>query len=133
MKKVNDLLKYDGEAARSKTFHQRSFYPDSSQCQEDQAFGRGEWPLVGYVEKDDGEWVRTWRADGTFGIFPGEDDYDLVNTPKENFVWVNIYKCENEGLYCSFSHASSKEADDGSFIGRVGRLKIKLVEDQWDD
>lgn len=91
------------------------------------------YPYFALVESDSGDvWPVTFAENGQ--EFEGhQSSNDLVNVPEEQFVWVNVYKCVNESLYCSFSHASRKEADDGSSSVRVGRLKIKLVEGQWDD
>lgn len=86
------------------------------------------YTVHGVIHEDDGDWnMQCWRADGHCWD-DGTDDLDLVEKPKETFIYVNVFKNINGMLYTNNSVFYNEEAANKYSIGRVGRLKLKLEE-----
>ena len=68
-----------------------------------------------------------WQTNGRF-LQGKEDSKDLFIKPKENAIWINVYKNENGSLYTNGAHYISKESAKRS-ADKFGYLKtIKIVE-----
>jgi len=94
----------------------------------------GEWPIVAAIIDDcDGYEITSYTASGK--VFPdGENSpVDLVNIPEDQFAWVNLYKQPSGRLYFGSEYSCRGEAVEFSHPSAVGRIKIKLVEGQWDE
>jgi hypothetical protein len=67
-----------------------------------------------------------WQTNGRF-LQTKEDAKDLFIKPKENAIWVNLYKDYNGKLFTGCSHDSEKEAVEA--IGGYPKIRtIKIVE-----
>jgi len=76
-----------------------------------------------------GNQIKNWCIDGKFfHDDPNEFGADLFMKPKENAIWVNVYKNKNGILYTNGADYSSEESAKTS-SDKIGYLKtIKIVE-----
>jgi hypothetical protein len=80
------------------------------------------YPVVGVLEGE----VCGWQTNGRF-LESENISKDLIMKPKENAIWVNLYKDYNGKLFAGCSHDSEKEAVEA--IGGYPKIRtIKIVE-----
>jgi len=94
--------------------------------------GRGPFNIIGYV--GDRDYVMNFNDKGD----PASNHpaFKLRNIPKkplEKEVYFNVYTASDDGLACSPQYGSRKEADEGASTTRVGCVKVKLAEGQYDE
>jgi hypothetical protein len=78
-------------------------------------------PIFGVV---DGR-VESWFKDGSYSESE-TTPFDLFMKPKENAIWVNVYKDYKGKLFTGCSHDSEKEAVEA--IGAYPKIRtIKIV------
>ena len=74
----------------------------------------------------DGE-IHFWTIEGKFDNRLKETPFDLFMKPKENAIWVNVYKDHNGKLFAGCSYDSEKEAKEAT--GSYPKIRtIKIVE-----
>lgn len=93
--------------------------------------GRGDYPLVGYVGEEDTP--TSWTKEGEWRKRGGNFPIDLINIPEDVYVWINVYKDKAGKLNRGGVHGSRKSADAMQDDGRISRIRVKLVEGQWDE
>jgi hypothetical protein len=71
--------------------------------------------------------VYLWQANGRF-LQTKEDSKDLFIKPKENAIWINVYKNENGFLYTMGLDYSSEELAKKSADKDAYFKTIKIVE-----
>jgi hypothetical protein len=82
------------------------------------------YKLVGVVKKS----LVRWTDKGYFLDITNKSENDLFMKPKENAIWINLYKNENGSLYTNGAHYMSEESAKRSY-DKFGYLKtIKIVE-----
>ena len=93
---------------------------------------RGDQPVCGYLGES--AMLAHFNVDGSY-LKSGRKHYcDLRNAPPkpvETYVYSNVYKeCGTLTSPCTYSTRAL--ADKGASSGRVGCIKILLVEGQYD-
>ena len=74
----------------------------------------------------DGE-IRSWTTDGRFSTFSENSPKDLFMKPKENAIWVNVYKEIDGSLYVgrdSFYSEVDAKSEGGALYNYVKTIKI---------
>jgi hypothetical protein len=79
-----------------------------------------------------GNQIKNWCIDGKyFHDDPNEFGADLFMKPKENAIWVNVYKREDGSLFLGHEFNTEKEAIDDA-KGERGFVKILRITDRPD-
>ena len=95
---------------------------------------RGGQPVCGYVGKS--VMLTHFNMDGGYLKNASMHSLNLRNVPPkpvETYVYVNAYDDSVDGaLYFSCSYLTRELADEGAHSSRVSRIKILLVEGQYD-
>jgi len=72
--------------------------------------------------------LERWTVDGNYFLNKSESKHDLVMKPKQNAIWINVYKNEQGVLYVTGIPYSNEESAKTS-ADEDGYLKtIKIVE-----
>ena len=72
--------------------------------------------------------VKTWCIDGKFFYDdPWEGNADLFMKPKENAIWVNVYKRSDGALVAGHYYDSEAKAKEKS-LGRNYLKSVKITE-----
>jgi hypothetical protein len=84
------------------------------------------YPLVGVVDGDS----KSWTINGKYSIINGDTPMgaDLFMKPKENAIWVNIYKDEYGKLYTGGIDYNSEELAKTSADFKYYLRTIKITE-----
>lgn len=94
--------------------------------------GRGEYPVIGYIDGNDH--VQVFTASGKYYSYGSESDSDLQNVPKkpvEVVKYFNLYDNGDIGVgQDSRAEADSVAARNGK--QRIGVKKLVLTEGQFD-
>jgi len=91
--------------------------------------GRGEFPVKGYVGKDD--FISAWDINGRFcGIGPG-DKFDLVEVKTEVTLWANLYLGDRQDIIGWVYH-TEEGANYGGGKDRIACVQITVPEGTFD-
>jgi hypothetical protein len=83
------------------------------------------YPLMGVLDEN----VRSWTIDGRFATFSENSPKDLFMKPKENAIWVNVYKREDGSLYIGGIYNNEQEAQNTKFTTFSNYIKtVKITE-----
>ena len=84
-------------------------------------------PVRGEVLSATGWRDFVWSADGTYDR-PGISEWDLVNVPDEQTVWVNVYYYGGTSPFVLHGHGSREEADESEASGRIACVPLSFRE-----
>jgi hypothetical protein len=94
---------------------------------------RGEFPLRGYI--GNAQELTSWKLDGKY--FSHDSNWrDLRNAPpkpREREVYINVYENGDGKIFSTSGHESRAVADSNATKHRLGCVKVKLVEGQYDE
>jgi hypothetical protein len=80
--------------------------------------------LIGVLNHE----LERWTVDGNYFLSETESEQDLFMKPKENAIWINVYKKKDGFLYTTGVDYINEESAKAS-IDKIGYLKtIKIVE-----
>lgn len=82
---------------------------------------KGDFPIVGLIERGGFEFLHCWTADG---FAPTDDNYTLVNLPEKRTRWLNIYPTLDGRGHCGRFHATRAEADANAGTDRVDCIEV---------
>ena len=95
--------------------------------------GRGKLPVKCYISTS--ESLSSFDINGVYDGRPGMVCNNLRNVPPkpiETYVYFNVYKEDEETLSTPCTYSTRELADKGASSGRVGCIKVLLVEGQFD-
>lgn len=90
---------------------------------------KGEAPIVALVSaiSGDSEITYSFFLDGSFYCDDGTYPLDLVNTPEEKTLWLNVY---HDGVV---NHLTKEVAERCAGQNRIACIKVTYKEGQFDD
>ncbi len=94
-----------------------------------------EYPVAAYI----GSNIQPSRFTATGKYFSSgnasvNDLRNVAPKPREAEVYVNVYLSSNKNeIYGSGSYTTREKADNGAGVSRLGCVKVKLVEGQYDE
>jgi hypothetical protein len=72
-----------------------------------------------------GDQVKTWCIDGKFFYDdPSERNADLFMKPKENAIWINVYKRSDGGLIIDYYDSEAETKEDALLNNYIKTVKI---------
>ena len=79
----------------------------------------------------DGE-IKSWTTDGRFATFSENSPKDLFMKPKENAIWVNVYKRRDGTLSVGIGSFCSEPDAKSEGVGLYNYLKTVKIDDKID-